>query len=85
MPELPYHDGQTTGRAKLEGKIRQKGDRNRKWKACGQKTVDEKYLKFMITNPDVWVVKDVPPIIPHVPLTGAELDVLVKYIKSLEG
>jgi ubiquinol-cytochrome c reductase cytochrome b subunit len=33
----PYHDGQTTGRAELEGNIRQKGDRNRKWEAYGQK------------------------------------------------
>jgi hypothetical protein len=48
------------------------------------KTVDERYLKFMITNPDVWVVEGYPPIMPQIPLTDAEFDALVKYIKSLE-
>jgi cytochrome c oxidase subunit 2 len=49
------------------------------------KTVDDKYLKFMITDLEVWVVKGYPPIMPHIPLTNAELDALVKYVKSLEG
>jgi hypothetical protein len=49
------------------------------------KTVAEKYLKFMITNPDDWVVIGYPPIMPHIPLEDAELDALVKYIKTLEG
>jgi hypothetical protein len=33
------------------------------------KTVDEKHLKFLITNPDVWVVKGYPPIMPKMSLT----------------
>jgi hypothetical protein len=28
------------------------------------KTVDEKHLKFLITNPDVWVVKGYPCPLP---------------------
>ena len=48
------------------------------------KTVDEKYLKFMITNPDVWVVKGYKPVMPKTPLTDEEVDAMIAYIKTLK-
>lgn len=48
------------------------------------KTVDEKYLGFMITNPNVWVVKGYKPIMTKTPLTGKQLDDIIAYIKSLK-
>ena len=48
------------------------------------KTVDEKYLKFMITTPDVWVVKGYQPIMPKTALTGKEADEIIAYIKTLK-
>ncbi|MDA8387286.1 MAG: cytochrome c [Nitrospiraceae bacterium] len=48
------------------------------------KTVDEKYLKFMITHPKVWVVKGYPPIMPKTPLTDKEVDEIIAYIKTLK-
>ncbi|MDA8085075.1 MAG: cytochrome c oxidase subunit II [Nitrospiraceae bacterium] len=47
-------------------------------------TVDEAYLKFMITNPDVWVVKGFPPIMPKIPLTEEETGEIIQYIKTLK-
>ena len=42
------------------------------------KTVDEEHLKFMITNPDAWVVKGYPPIMPTMSL--AEKKELACYV-----
>ena len=42
------------------------------------KTVDEEHLKFMITNPDTWVVKGYPPIMPTMSL--AEKKELACYV-----
>ncbi len=47
-------------------------------------TVDQKYLKFMITNPDVWVVKRYQPIMPKTVLTEKEVDGITAYIKTLK-
>jgi hypothetical protein len=47
--------------------------------------MDEKYLKFMITNPDVWVVKCYPPFMPKISLTEKEVDGIIAYIKTLKG
>ncbi len=49
------------------------------------KTVDKKHLKFMITNPDVWVVKGYVPIMPKMSLTEKEVDGIIAYIKPLKG
>lgn len=48
------------------------------------KTVDEKYLRFMITNPNVWVVKGYKPVMTKTQLTGKELDEIIAYIKTLK-
>jgi mono/diheme cytochrome c family protein len=48
------------------------------------KTVDEEYLKFMITDPDVWVVKGYQPIMPKTALTEKEVDGIIAYIKTLK-
>ena len=48
------------------------------------KTVDEEYLKFMITDPDVWVVKGYQPMMPKTALTEKEVDGIIAYIKSLK-
>ncbi|MDA8173148.1 MAG: cytochrome c [Nitrospiraceae bacterium] len=48
------------------------------------KTVDEKYLRFMITSPDVWVVKGYKPIMPKTPLTKKEVSDIIAYIKTLK-
>jgi len=47
--------------------------------------VDEKYLKCMITNPDVWVVKSYPPIMLKMSLTEKEVDGIIAYIKTLKS
>jgi cytochrome c oxidase subunit 2 len=49
------------------------------------KTVDEKYLKFIMTNHDVWVVKGYPPIMPKMSLTEKEVDGIIAYIKTLKS
>jgi ubiquinol-cytochrome c reductase cytochrome b subunit len=48
------------------------------------KTVDEEYLKFMITDPDVWVVKGYQPIMPKTALTEKEVEGIIAYIKALQ-
>lgn len=48
------------------------------------KTVDEKYLKFMIKNPGVWVVKGYQPDMPKIPLTEGQIDDIIAYIKTLK-
>ena len=48
------------------------------------KTVDEKYLRFMITNPNVWVVKGYKPIMTVTPLAPEQVDDIIAYIKTLK-
>ena len=48
------------------------------------KTVDGKYLRFMVTNPDVWVVKGYQPVMPKTPLTKKEVSEIIAYIKALK-
>ncbi|MDA8156982.1 MAG: cytochrome c [Actinomycetota bacterium] len=48
------------------------------------KTVDDKYLEFMITHPDIWVVHGYQPIMPAIPLTDKEVDDIIAYIKTLK-
>ncbi|MDA8162026.1 MAG: cytochrome b N-terminal domain-containing protein [Desulfobacteraceae bacterium] len=48
------------------------------------KTVDENYLKFMITNPDVWIVKGYQPIMPKISLSPGQVDKIIAYIKTLK-
>ncbi len=48
------------------------------------KTVDEKYLKIMIKNPGVWVVKGYKPVMPKTPLTDKQIDEIIAYIKTLK-
>ena len=47
--------------------------------------VDEAYIRNYILNPNVDVVKGYPPIMPHVAMTDAELDAIVKYLETLKG
>ena len=48
------------------------------------KTVNEKYLKFMITNPGVWVVKGYQADMPKIRLTDEQVDDIIAYIKTLK-
>jgi cytochrome c oxidase subunit 2 len=48
------------------------------------KTADEEYLKFMITDPDVWVVNGYQPVMPKTALTEEEVEGIIAYIKALK-
>jgi len=47
-------------------------------------TVDEKFVEDMIHNPGKRVVKGFAPIMPKLPVTDAELDQLIEYLKALK-
>ncbi|MBA5687705.1 cytochrome c oxidase subunit II [Rugamonas apoptosis] len=46
---------------------------------------DEAYLKQSITDPRARLVKGYPPVMPQQQFSGADLDALLAYIKSLGG
>ncbi len=46
--------------------------------------VDEAFVRNYIVNPNVDVVKGYPPIMPRIPMTGTELDAIVKYLETLK-
>ncbi len=47
--------------------------------------VDEAFVRNYIVNPNVKAVKGYPPIMPHIAMTDAELDAIVKYLETLKG
>lgn len=47
-------------------------------------TVDEAYLKESIRNPAAKVVQRYQPVMPVVPITDAELTLIVDYLKTLK-
>jgi cytochrome c oxidase subunit II len=47
--------------------------------------VDEAYIRNYILNPNVDVVKGYPPIMPHIAMTDAEMDAIVKFLETLKG
>ncbi|MGD0883664.1 MAG: cytochrome c oxidase subunit II [Thermodesulfovibrionales bacterium] len=47
-------------------------------------TADEEYLKRMILEPGVDMVKGYPNIMPKLPLTSAEVNAIVEYLKTLK-
>jgi cytochrome c oxidase subunit 2 len=47
-------------------------------------TADDEYLKRMIVEPGVDIVKGYPNIMPKLPLTPAELDAIVEYLKTVK-
>jgi len=47
-------------------------------------TVDEEYIKNYVRHPNVDVVKGYPPVMPVIPITDAELEELVEYIKTVK-
>jgi cytochrome c oxidase subunit 2 len=46
-------------------------------------TVDDAFLRRVITNPTGQVVRGYPPAMPRTPLTDQELNEVVRYIKTL--
>jgi cytochrome c oxidase subunit II len=46
--------------------------------------VDDAFVRNYISNPNVDVVKGYPPIMPHVPLTDAQLDAIIKWLETLK-
>jgi cytochrome c oxidase subunit 2 len=46
-------------------------------------TVDKEFFEEMVENPGKKVVKGYPPIMPKLPVTDAEIDQLVEYLKAL--
>lgn len=46
--------------------------------------VDEDYIRKSIMNPDADIVKGYPPVMPVIPLTKEELDVVVGTLKELK-
>jgi cytochrome c1 len=55
------------------------------WGIFFSAAVDEAFIRNYIRHPNVDVVKGFPPIMPHVELTDAELDAIVKYLATLKG
>ncbi len=49
-----------------------------------QVTVDEAFIKNYILNPNVDIIEGYPPIMPKLPVTEKELDVMVDYLETLE-
>lgn len=47
-------------------------------------TVDSSRLAGAMRDPEAEIVKGYPPVMPRVPLTAAELDQIVEFIKSLK-
>jgi cytochrome c oxidase subunit 2 len=47
--------------------------------------VDRAFVRNYIVNPNVEMVKGYRPIMPHIPMTDAELDAIVKYLETLKG
>ncbi len=47
--------------------------------------VDEAFVRNYIVKPNVEVVKGYSPIMPHIAMTDAELDAIVKYLETLKG
>ncbi|MGD0281545.1 MAG: cytochrome c oxidase subunit II [Dissulfurispiraceae bacterium] len=46
--------------------------------------VDEDYIKKMVLQPGVDIVKGYPPIMPALPVTGEELDAIIAAMKELK-
>ncbi|HET6514841.1 MAG TPA: cytochrome c oxidase subunit II [Thermodesulfovibrionales bacterium] len=46
--------------------------------------VDESYLRRSILEPHADIVKGYPPIMPVIPVTKEELDVIIEYMKNLK-
>jgi cytochrome c oxidase subunit 2 len=46
--------------------------------------VNEAYVRHYILHPNVDVVKGYPAIMPHIPITAAELDSIVKWLDTLK-
>jgi cytochrome c oxidase subunit 2 len=46
--------------------------------------VDEAYVRYYILHPNVDIIKGYRPIMPHIPMTSDELDVIVKWLDTLK-
>jgi cytochrome c oxidase subunit 2 len=46
-------------------------------------TVNDAYVRHYIRHPNVDEVKGYPPIMPHIPITDAELNAIVKWLETL--